>query len=88
MDTDINTLIKKVMDCGYRVHLALAPGYVEEVYKKAMMIELADTGLHAQKEVKIQVSYKGHNVGDYYADIIVENRLILEKSSGAPYQGF
>ena len=78
MDTDINTLIKKVMDCGYRVHLALAPGYDEEVYKKAMMIEHADTGLHAQKEVKIQVSYKGHIVGDYYADIIVENRLILE----------
>ena len=75
---DINTLIKEVMDCGYRVHLALAPGYVEEVYKKAMMIELADAGLHAQKEVKIQVHYKGHIVGDYYADIIVENRLILE----------
>ena len=75
---DMNTLIRKVMDCGYRVHLALTPGYLEEVYKKAMMIELADAGLHAQKEVKIQVSYKGQIVGDYYADIIVENRLIVE----------
>lgn len=75
---DIETLIKKVMDCGYRVHLALTPGYVEEVYKKAMMIELADAGLQAQKEVQIPVSYKGHLVGNYYADIIVENRLILE----------
>ncbi len=75
---DIDTLIKKVMDCGFRVHLALTPGYVEEVYKKAMMIELADAGLHAQKEVQIPVSYKGQIVGNYYADIIVENRLILE----------
>ena len=78
MEMDMNTLIRKVMDCGYRVHLALTPGYLEEVYKKAMMIELADAGLHAQKEVKIQVSYKGQIVGDYYADIIVENRLIVE----------
>lgn len=75
---DMNTLTRKVMDCGYRVHLALTPGYLEEVYKKAMMIELADAGLQAQKEVKIQVSYKGHIVGDYNADIIVENRLIVE----------
>ena len=78
MEMDKKTLIKKVMDCGYRVHLALTPGYVEEVYKKAMMIELADAGLHAQKEVKIQVNYKGQNVGNYAADIIVENRLIVE----------
>ena len=41
MEMDINSLVKKVMDCGFRVHLALTPGYLEEVYKKAMMIELA-----------------------------------------------
>lgn len=75
---DIETLIQKVIDCGYQVHLALTPGYVEEVYKKALMIELADAGLEAQKEVKIQVNYKGHIVGNYFADIIVENRLIVE----------
>lgn len=45
MEMDINSLVKKVMDCGFRVHLALTPGYLEEVYKKAMMIELADAGL-------------------------------------------
>ena len=78
MDLDKNTLIRKVLGCGYRVHLTLTPGYLEEVYKKAMMIELADAGLHAQEEVKIQVSYKGHIVGNYSADIIVENRLIVE----------
>lgn len=38
---DINSLVKKVMDCGFRVHQTLTPGYLEEVYKKAMMIELA-----------------------------------------------
>lgn len=78
MDMDINTLVKKVIDCGFRVHKALTPGYVEEVYRKAMMIELADSELQAKKEVQIPVKYKGHLIGNYYADIIVENRLILE----------
>lgn len=78
MEMDINSLVKKVMDCGFRVHQALTPGYLEEVYKKAMMIELADAGLNAQEEVKIEVKYKGQIVGNYCADIIVEDRLIVE----------
>ena len=60
------------------VHRHFGAGYLEEVYKNAMMVELGDIGLHADKEIPIPVNYKGRRVGDYRADIIVENRLILE----------
>lgn len=60
------------------VHRHFGAGYLEEVYKNAMMVELRDIGLHADKEIPIPVNYKGRRVGDYRADIIVENRLILE----------
>ena len=60
------------------VHRHFGPGYLEEVYKNALMVELNGLGIQAEKEIPITVNYKGVRVGDYRADIIVENRLILE----------
>ena len=74
----IDELCYKVIGAGMAVHRHFGAGYLEEVYKNAMMVELGDIGLHADKEIPIPVNYKGRRVGDYRADIIVENRLILE----------
>ena len=60
------------------VHRHFGPGYLEEVYKNALMVELDTLGIQAEKEIPIAVNYKGVRVGDYRADIIIENRLILE----------
>ena len=67
-----------VIGAAMRVHAHFGPGYLEEVYKNALMVELKASGIMAEKEVPIAVDYHGVRVGNYQADIIVEKRLILE----------
>ena len=75
---DIEELCYDVIGAAMAVHRHFGPGYLEEVYKNALMVELNGLGIQAEKEIPITVNYKGVRVGDYRADIIVENRLILE----------
>ena len=75
---DIEELIKMIMNCTANIRRQLGPGYVESVYKNAMLVELEKNGLAYEVEKPIKVYYDGTLVGDFYADIIVENRLILE----------
>ena len=74
----IEELCYKVIGAAMAVHRHFGSGYLEEVYKNALMVELKDLGIEAEKEVAIPVDYKGIRVGDYRADIIVDKRLILE----------
>lgn len=54
------------------------PGFLEKVYEDALLVELRKRGLKAQNQVPIKVNYKGHAVGGYVADIIVEDVVLLE----------
>jgi GxxExxY protein len=71
----------KVIDCAYKVHKGLGFGFLESVYHNALLHELKKAGLKVQKEQPIRVLYDGQVVGDFVADIIVENSLILELKS-------
>ena len=51
---------------------------MEKVYENALMIELSESGLKSEKQSPIKVKYKGKIIGDYVADIVVENKIILE----------
>lgn len=73
-----STLIEKVKQCAYNVHLAFSPGYLESVYHNALLIELREAGLKADSEVPLKAYYKGHVVGEFKADILVGGSLILE----------
>ena len=75
---DIDEICYKVIGAAMAVHRHFGPGYLEEVYKNALMVELEALAIQSEKEVPIAVVYKGVRVGDYRADVIVENRLILE----------
>lgn len=75
---NIDQICYKVIGAAMAVHRHFGAGYLEEVYKNALMVELDALGLKSEKEIPIAVNYKGVRVGDYRADIIVENRLILE----------
>ena len=75
---DIDRLCYDVIGAAMRVHSFFGDGYLEEVYKNAMLVELRNMNLNARSEVAIPVDYKGVRVGDYRADIVVENCLILE----------
>ena len=74
-------LTAKIIECAYKVHNTLGFGFLESVYQNALFIELTKNNLHATKEEPIKVSYKGKVVGDFLADIMVENRVILELKS-------
>ena len=71
-------LAGQVIGLAMKVHNTLGPGYLESVYKKALMVELAEAGLDFQDEQQLDVYYRGRLVGKFQADLIVEGRLILE----------
>ena len=71
-------LIKQIINCAYEVRLKLMPGFLESVYRKALMIELRSNGISAEEEYPLSVYYKEMLVGEFRADIIVENKVIIE----------
>lgn len=68
----------EILNCFYKVYATLGFGFLEKVYENALMIELGQHGLSCARQVPVTVHYQGTPVGDYYADIIVENKIILE----------
>ncbi|MBC8434274.1 MAG: GxxExxY protein [Desulfobacterales bacterium] len=74
-------LTAKIIECAYKVHNTLGFGFLESVYQNALLIEFKKAGLNAQKEVPLKVFYEEEIVGDYIADIIVEDKVIVELKS-------
>lgn len=71
-------LTYKIRGCAYEVARHLGLGFLEKVYERALVHELCSQGIRAQAQIAIPVRYKGALVGDYYADILVENRVVVE----------
>jgi GxxExxY protein len=71
-------ITSEVLSAFYDVYNELGYGFLEKVYQNALFNELTQRGIHCQKEYPISVYYKGICVGDYYADIMIENKIILE----------
>ena len=74
-------LTSKIIACAYKVHNNLGFGFLENVYQNALMIELQRSDFKAEKEKRIHVYYDKQLVGDYIADIVVEDKVILELKS-------
>ncbi len=75
---DIDELTHAVIGCAYRVHNALGAGFLEKVYENALRMELVKAGLAVKQQHPIPVMYRGEVVGDFFADLIVEEKLIVE----------
>lgn len=71
-------LTDKIIKAFYTVYNNLGFGFLEKVYENSMMIELQSIGLHCYKQKPIKVNYKNREVGEYFADIIVEDVVIIE----------
>lgn len=73
-------LTERTINCFYKVYdaLALGEGFLESVYEKALMIELEDSGVKAESQRSLSVNYKGRLVGDFKADIVVEDKIVIE----------
>ena len=71
-------LTKIIIGCAYTVHNTLGAGFLEKVYENALCLELKKQGLDAIQQLPIKVYYNNQIVGDYYADIMVNNIIILK----------
>lgn len=60
------------------IHNRLGSGFLEKVYENAMMVLLSRAGIKAEQQAPVKVYLDGAVIGDYYADILVDDRIILE----------
>jgi len=82
-------LTDQIINVYYTVYNALGYGFLEKVYETAMLQEFERRGLQVEQQRNIEVYFSGKLVGDYYADLVVENRVILEiKSAEAMHDSF
>ena len=71
-------LTDKVLKAFYRVYNTLGYGFLEKVYERAMWFELRTMGLQCERQKPIEVFYQEQQVGAYFADLVVEDRVIVE----------
>jgi GxxExxY protein len=74
----LDELTYKINGAIFEVNRVLGAGFLEKVYENVLVHELKKQGLKAESQVSISVSYKGDIVGEYTADIMVEDKVILE----------
>lgn len=77
-DADLNELTERIIGCAFRVSNGLGCGFLEKVYQNALVHELRKAGLHAQPQQPVNVYYDGVLVGEFVADIVVAETVILE----------
>jgi GxxExxY protein len=71
-------LTDRVLRAFFDVYTQLGHGFLESVYEAALTIALNESGLKAERQVPISVRFRGHCIGEYRADLVVEDLLILE----------
>ena len=74
----INDVTYQINGAVFEVNRILGSGFLEKVYENALLVELRKRGLRAEAQVPIKVGYKGEIVGDYFADLIVNEQVIIE----------
>jgi GxxExxY protein len=68
----------KIIGLAMKIHNELGGGFLEKVYENAMIVLLNKEGIVAKQQVSTPIYFEGQLIGDYYADIIVEDKIILE----------
>ena len=82
----INKITEKIIGCAIEVHRVLRCGLFEAVYRSALAIEFDATGMSYQREVSVPATYKGHLLGSYRIDFVVEELVIVEVKSVDRYE--
>jgi GxxExxY protein len=75
---DINDVTYAINGAVFEINKILGPGFLEKVYEHALVFELEKRGVKAESQVPIKVSYKRKVVGEYVADLLVEDKVIVE----------
>ncbi len=77
-DLSIDALTQMIIGSAFEVHKELGTGFLEKVYENALKEELVTRGMSVEVQKPVSVYYKGNNVGEYFADLVVEDRIIIE----------
>jgi len=77
-ENEYNQLTEKIINCAYTVSNSLGSGFLEKVYENAMAIELRKKSLDAKQQHPITVNYDEQCIGEYFADLIVNDEIIVE----------
>lgn len=78
IQTETSEVSQQILAGAFEVANVLGAGFLEKVYERALASELAMRGLHVETQVAMKVDYKNIPVGTYFADLVVERRLIVE----------
>jgi GxxExxY protein len=71
-------ITEAILSCAFEVANTLGCGFVEKVYERALTLELRDRGLKVKAQAGLRVPYKGRIVGEYLADLVVEDQMVVE----------
>jgi GxxExxY protein len=74
----LNEITERVIKCAYRVSNKLGCGFLEKVYENAMFVDLTLEGLKAEQQRVVQIHYRDALVGEYLADLVVEDLVLVE----------
>ena len=85
MNFEHKEITEKIIGAAFEVHKVLGYGFLEKVYQKAMQVELKIRGLNSDLEEAIKVFFKDYVVGDYSADLFVEEKVIVELKVAEKY---
>jgi GxxExxY protein len=85
-DFALQPVTEQLIGAAFEVHNVLGYGFLERVYQRAMQVELQSRGIKVELEPLIKVRFKGVIVGDYAADLIVVDKILVELKTDASYQ--
>ena len=71
-------ITKRIIGCAFKVHNTLGSGFLEKVYENALCFEINQIGLKVIQQFPITVYYHNQNIGEYYADLLVNDNIIVE----------
>ena len=82
LDYPYHDLTGEIIGAAYAVHNAKGFGFLEKVYRRALVVELAHRGISSEYEVSFPLYYRGVAIGLYRADLIAESRVVVEVKTG------
>jgi GxxExxY protein len=71
-------ITERIIGCAFKVHRVLGQGFLEKVYENALSIELRKCGFEVEQQRPVPVYYEGERVGEYFADLLIDGRVICE----------
>jgi GxxExxY protein len=72
------SLVTRTIDCAFRVHSQLGPGFLENLYARAMCVELAAAGMSVERERIVLINYRGVPIGHHRLDLVVSGEVVVE----------